>query len=92
MYIYIYGAKESASQFRRCSKRGFDPWVGKWQLTLVFFLGESHGQRNLAGYSAWSCKVSDVIEVTEHACIYILLILELNNMVIIVYVNLFLSQ
>ena len=35
----------------------FDPWVGKipwrreWQPTAVFLLGESHGQRNLAGYS-----------------------------------------
>ena len=36
---------------------GFDPWVGKipwrraWQPTPVFFPGESHGQRSLAGYS-----------------------------------------
>ena len=35
----------------------FDPWVGKlpwrrkWQLTLVFLPGESHGQRSLVGYS-----------------------------------------
>ena len=35
----------------------FNPWVGKipwrrkWQPTPVFFLGESHGQRSLAGYS-----------------------------------------
>ena len=34
-----------------------DPWVGKipwrrkWQPTPVFFPGESHGQRSLAGYS-----------------------------------------
>ena len=27
-----------------------------------FFLGESHGQRSLAGYSPWSCKESDMTE------------------------------
>ena len=41
---------------------GFDPWVGKiswrraWPPTLVFLPGESHGQRNLAGYSPWGHK------------------------------------
>ena len=28
----------------------------KWQPTLVFLLGKSHGQRSLAGYSLWGCK------------------------------------
>ena len=38
-------------------RHGFDPWVEKipwkraWQPTPVFLPGESHGQRNLAGYS-----------------------------------------
>ena len=54
--------KESACQCRRC---GFDPWVGKmpwrskWQPTLVFLLGEFHGQRCLEGYSPWGLKESD---------------------------------
>ena len=45
--------RESACQ---CRRYGFDPWVRKipWsrkqQLTSVFLPGESHGQRNLAGY------------------------------------------
>jgi len=36
---------------------GFDswvwkiPWGRKWQLTPVFLLGKSYGQRSLAGYS-----------------------------------------
>ena len=36
-----------------------DPWVGKipwrmaWQPTPVFLPGQSHEQRNLAGYSPW---------------------------------------
>ena len=40
-----------------------DPWVGKilwrraWQPTPVFLPGESHGQRSLAGYSPWDCRV-----------------------------------
>ena len=29
-------------------------WKRKWQPTPVFFPGESHGQRSLAGYSPWS--------------------------------------
>ena len=38
-------------------KNVFDPWVEKipwrraWQPTPLFLLGESHGQRSLAGYS-----------------------------------------
>ena len=51
----------------------FDPWVGeitgrrKWQHTLVFFLGKFHGQRSLAGYSAWGCKEPDTTEHTHWA-------------------------
>ena len=46
----------------------FDPWVGRipwrreWQPTPVFLLGESHGQRNLEGYSPWGRKESDTAE------------------------------
>ena len=32
------------------------PWRREWQPTPVFLLGESHGQRNLAGYSPWGHK------------------------------------
>ena len=45
-----------------------DPWVGKipwrrkWQTTPVFLPGEFHGQRNLAGYSPWGRKESDIAE------------------------------
>ena len=41
----------------QCRRPGFDPWVRKipwrreWQPTPVFFLGKSHGQRKLEGYS-----------------------------------------
>ena len=36
------------------------PRIRKWQPTPVFLLGKSHGQRNLAGYSPWGCKESDL--------------------------------
>ena len=47
---------------------GSVPWVRKtpgrreWQPTLVFLLGESHGQRSLVGYSPWGHKGLDMTE------------------------------
>ena len=38
-----------------------------WQPTPVFLSGESHGQRNLAGYSTQGHKESDTTEANEHA-------------------------
>ena len=67
--------KEPTCQCRRCKRHGFDPWVEKipwrkkWQLTLVFLPGESHGQRSLVGYSPWGYKELDTTEATRHACI-----------------------
>ena len=60
-------------QCRRLGRCGFDPWVGTipWrrerQPTPVFYPGESHGQRSLAGYSPWGHKGSDTTEATGHA-------------------------
>ena len=57
--------KESCLQFRRLE---FDPWVRKipwrreWLPTPVFLPKEYHGQRSLAGYSAWGLKE---LEATE---------------------------
>ena len=51
--------KESACQCRRCKRHGFNPWIGmipwsrKWQPAPVKF----YGQRSLAGYSPWGCRV-----------------------------------
>ena len=33
------------------------PWRRKWQPTLVFLPAESHGQRNLAGFSSWQASL-----------------------------------
>ena len=38
----------------------------KWQPTPVFLSGESHGQRNLAGYSPWGRKELDTTERLTH--------------------------
>ena len=52
-------AKETTFQ---CKRLGFDPWTGKmpwkrkWQPTLVFLPGKSHGKRTLAGYSPWDYR------------------------------------
>ena len=39
-----------------------DLWRREWQPTPVFFPRESHGQRNLLGYSPWGCKELDTTE------------------------------
>ena len=60
--------KEPVCKCRRQKRRGFDPWVEKnpwrrkWQPSLVFLPGESHGQRSLAYYSPWGHKESDTTE------------------------------
>ena len=56
-------------QYRR---PGFNPWVGKipwkreWIPTPVFWPGEFHRQRSLAGYGSWGCKGSDTTEQLSH--------------------------
>ena len=65
--------KESACQCRRRKRHRFDPWVRKipwrrkWQPTVVFLPGKSHGQRSLAGYSARGCKELDMTEHTFYS-------------------------
>ena len=38
----------------------------KWRPTPVFLPGESHGQRNLAGYSTQGCKESGMKSELAH--------------------------
>ena len=55
-------------QCRRQIKCRFDPWVGKiswrrkWQPTLVFLPGQSHGQRSLVNYRPWNRKELNTTE------------------------------
>ena len=47
----------------QCRRPGFSSWVRKilwrreWQPTPALLPGESHGQRSLAGYSAWDKRL-----------------------------------
>ena len=56
------GVAQSVKHLRAMRRPGFNswvrklPWSRKWQPTAVFFPGESHGQRSLAGYNSWNCK------------------------------------
>ena len=70
--LSLYCGKESDCQCRRCE---FNPWVGKipwrkkWQPTPVFLPGKSHGQRSLAGYSPWDCRVNSRIHFSSFMCL-----------------------
>jgi len=61
--------KESTCHCRRHRRCGFAPWVGKtpwkFQPTPVFLPGKSHGQKRLAGYSAWGYRELDMTEHTH---------------------------
>ena len=58
--------KESTCQCRRHKRCEFNPrimkipWKRKWQPTLVFLPGKSHGQRSLEGYSPWGSQRADM--------------------------------
>ena len=55
--------KEPACQCRRLWVQSLVekiPWRRAWQPTPVFFPGEFHGQRSLAGYSPWGHRESDM--------------------------------
>ena len=63
--------KECACQCRRHRRGRFNPWVRKipWrragQPTPVCLPGKPHGQRNLAVYSPWGCKESQMTDAQE---------------------------
>ena len=65
MFLCGSDGKESTSQ---CRRLGFNiwmekiPWRRKWQPTLVFLPGESHGGRSLVGYSPWGREESETTE------------------------------
>ena len=74
---------------KRCKRHGFDPCVGKipwkraWQPTPGFLSGESHGQKNLMGYSPQLCKESDTTEATQHACTHVSVNLPPQNFLLV---------
>ena len=58
---------------------GFNSWVGKipwrrkWQPTPVFLSGKPHGQKSLAGYSSWGCRVGRDLgtKPSQHTYVYV---------------------
>ena len=64
--------KGPTCQCRRQKRCGFNPWVREspwrwaWQSTPVFLPGESHGQRDLVGYSPWARPELDMTERLTH--------------------------
>ena len=65
-----YSGKEFISLHEIQEKRarslvGKIPWHSNWQPTPVFLPGKFHGQKNLWGYSPWSCKESNTTERTH---------------------------
>ena len=70
-------ATHSSTGFLRRERPRFNswaekiPWRRKWQLTLVFLPGESHGQRSLVGYGPYGCKESDRTEVTQQSTAHV---------------------
>ena len=70
--------KNSPAPCRRCRRRGFGPWIRKiswreaWQPTPVLLPGESHGQKSLAGYSPWGCRVGHNWSDLAHMLLWIL--------------------
>ena len=58
-YVKLVEALYAENQINLTS---VDDWIRKWQPTLVFFLGKSHGQRSLAGCSTGGHKELDTTE------------------------------
>ena len=56
MNAWTYLPLQETEEMRVWSRVKNIPWRRAWQPTAVFLTGESHGQRNLVGYSPWGCK------------------------------------
>ena len=62
VYIYIYVLKFLAFVVMMISIR----WRREWQPAPVLLPRESHGQRNLTGYTPWGWKESDTTKQLTH--------------------------
>ena len=74
-YVQVILAAQTVRTRLQCRRPRSHPWVRQtpWRReslpTPVFLSGESHGQRNLAGYSPQGHKESDTTErLSTHAC------------------------
>ena len=60
----VKASARNAGDLGSISGLGRFPWRRKWQPTPVFLPGESHGRRNLVGYSPQGCKESDTTSLS----------------------------
>ena len=76
--------KESACNAGDAGDTGLMPGLGKsprgghGKPTPIFLPGESHGERKLEGSSPQGCKKSDTTKATEHAHIFLYIMLPLG--------------
>ena len=69
--VFLGGASGEESTCQ-CRRLGFDPWVQKipwsrkWQPTLIFLPGKSHGQWSLAGYSPLGHREMDTLSICTY--------------------------
>ena len=61
---WLSGKESSCKAGDMGSIPGLNQCRRNWQSTQVFFLGKSHGQKSLEGYSPWGLKESDMTEHT----------------------------
>ena len=62
--VFVCVTEGSRSNNHKKVSNPYEPWRRAWQPTPVFLPGESHRERNLAGYSPWGCKELDMTEET----------------------------
>ena len=60
----------STPELGRCPGDGKMPWRWAWQLTPIFFPGESHGQRSLVGYIVHRVAKSQA-QLSKHSCTHL---------------------
>ena len=60
--VYFISKQKQRKMFKRVRLIKPIVWRRKWQPTLVFWPGESHGRRSLVGYSPRGCKESETTE------------------------------
>ena len=63
---YLYKKLKKKLNFYFILGYSWFTWRREWQPTLVFLLGEFHGQRTLVSCISWSCKELDMTKWPTH--------------------------
>ena len=78
-FFFFFATPYSLQDFSSLIRDLTHTLVVEWQPTPVLLPGESHGQRNLAGYSPWGLKELDTTERLTHTHTYILAVKEYSS-------------